>query len=267
MKLFNLTKQIVLSAALFAVPMLCAAEAVKSVDDEPTVIRPEINIVYTQNLTPENALKHNFWNTIPGYRFYVNPYELEELHRAPREGATVKLAYDSNYLYVRAEMDDSDVLTTGTENQSHLYLMGDLLEVFIKPLNDSYYWEIYGTPNKLFSCFYFPSRAYLGGIPSIFGPTDVVIPVDAKVNGTFNKCDDRDNSWTSLIAVPRKVLEKNGLKFDKGSDWTIFISRYNYSRFLSSYETSSFPQITGSFHSLAYYANVNFVKDKNGDVK
>lgn len=262
MKHSTVTRKIILTAA-FAVNLICSAAAVKSVDNKQTVLRPDVNIFYTKVLTPENALKNKFWDALPGYRFYINPDELENLHCAPQEEATVKFAYDDKFLYVRADMEDSDVLTTGTKNQSHLYLMGDLLEVFIKPLNDSYYWEIYGTPNKLFSCFYFPSRAYLGGVPSIFGPTDVVIFTDAEVNGTFNKSADRDKSWSSLIAIPRKVLEKNGLKFDKGSAWTIFSSRYNYSRFLSQYETSSFPQVTGSFHEFPYYANVNFIKDKN----
>ena len=78
--------------------------------------------------------------------------------KEPFEGAEVKYLYTNDTLYIGVKLQDTDVYQTGTEDQSHFYQQGDLVEVFLKPENASPYWEIYGTPNNLKTTFRFTAR-------------------------------------------------------------------------------------------------------------
>jgi len=222
---------------------------------DQTQYRMEMTACHTGEKEHSAALDSPDWRRAPAYPFRKLICYLNDFHRLPAEGAAVKLLYDDNYLYVGVKMTDSDVITTGTQNQSPLYALGDVIEVFVKPEHEKYYWEIYGTPNKLSTRYYYPSRGTLG-MPSGFGPTEVKIPVDARVSGTLNDERDRDRGWNVLIFIPLAELRKNGLKFTDSEEWTIFVSRYNYSRFLPASELSSVPQVYRSYHNLHSYARL-----------
>jgi len=66
----------------------------------------------------------------------------------PKEGGEAMLAWDEEALYVGAHLVDSDVVQKGEKDQSHFYKTGDLLEVFLKPEKEEWYWELYGTPKQ-----------------------------------------------------------------------------------------------------------------------
>lgn len=224
----------------------------------PEVFRPTVKVGFAPDMQLDSAMDSPLWQKMPSYRFMRYVTDINYINLSATEGAEVRYLYNKETFFVRVDMIDSDVMTSATENQNHHYIMGDVVEVFVKPANDTYYWEVYGTPNKLYTRFYFPAGGSLG-LPSCFGPTDVKIGVDARVDGTFNNQNDRDRSWSVIIAIPRRELEKNGCKFEKGSAWTILASRYNYSRFLPIHELSSFPQIFGGYHATKYYANIEFI--------
>ena len=252
----HILKKLVLLTLFGACTAAAGTVTVNLTSDYP-VWRSVVKAGFVKDITVKNAMNHPAWKKIPAYSFRGSMQVESDLHAKPAEGAVVQYLYSKEYFFIRAEFVDSDILSTGKENQTHLYLMGDLLEVFIKPLKDHYYWEVYGTPQKLFTRFYFPSRGRL--LNSCFGPTDVVIPVETKLHGTFNKFDDRDKGWDVVICVPRKELEKHGIKFEKGSIWTVFAARYNYSRYLKALEHSSYPQINGNYHNTEHYAIIEFV--------
>ena len=224
---------------------------------EREVAPTAVTVGLVKELTLKDAMTSDLWEKVPKYNFMRYVTELSHISQAPKEGAAVRYLCTDTTFFVRVDMVDSDVMTAATANQDHHYTQGDVLEVFVKPAKDSYYWEIYGVPNKLSTRFYFPSKGTLG-MPSGFGPTDVRIAVDAKVYGTFNNHDDRDKGWTVVIAIPREELEKNGYKFAPGSQWTVLAARYNYTVHLPIHELSSYPQIPASYHATEYYANIEF---------
>ncbi len=217
--------------------------------------RPVIEV----NFAPEVAFSTNFstsvWKKTPAYPLMKAVSDLSDFHALPLEGGQLRLLYDKHFLYVAAELQDSEVTTTGTKNQSAFFALGDVVEVFLKPQNHNFYWEIYGTPNNLATCYFFPSRGSLG-LPSGFASHGVDVKVISSVNGSFNNPLDRDNGWKVLIKIPLAALRKNGLKFAPGEKWTIFTARYNYSRYLPSCELSGVPQKFGDFHVLSDYAQL-----------
>ena len=246
---------ILLTAFIAALPLL--AVPVYSEPEAPGVFTSSVKVGLVSNMTLDNAMTSPLWDKVPAYSFMHYVTELYHINLAPTEGAKVRYLANDSTFFVRVDMQDSDVMTAATQDQAHHYLEGDVLEVFVKPLEHAYYWEIYGVPNKLSTRFYFPSKGTLG-MPSGFGPTDVRIAVDAKVYGTFNNHDDRDKGWTVVIAIPREELEKNGYKFAPGSQWTVLAARYNYTVHLPIHELSSYPQIPASYHATESYANIEF---------
>ncbi len=176
------------------------------------------------------------------------------------EKATVKLLWSNDYLYVGAELEDSDVMNAGDSNQSHLYLTGDLIEVFLKPAGENYYWEVYGAPNNKKTWFFFPSRGRI-----LFPACASYLPEDlnvaATVNGTLNNWRDRDKGWTVEIAIPIKELTAYGAKFDNSANWTVLFGRYNYSAYLKKTEYSAYPLLSNfNFHIYEEYARLRLEK-------
>ena len=219
---------------------------------------PTVKVGYAPQLTLKQALTSPLWDQMPGYKFKRYITATAHFDRAPKEQTTVRYLYSDDNLFVRADCIDSDVISAGKVNQEPHFITGDVVEVFVKPENETYFWEFYGTPNKLFTCYPYLSRGMLG-LPSPFGPNDVVIGVDSVIDGTFNDHRDTDKGWSVVIAIPRKVLEQYGCKFAPGSKWRLFTSRYNYGAGLPEAELSSYPQITRGFLSYWYYAKVEFI--------
>lgn len=173
-----------------------------------------------------------------------------------REGCKVKLLWDDNFLYIGAVFEDSDVVNLGKNDQEMLYSTGDLLEVFLKPEQVSYYWEIYGSCNNLKTWLFYPSRGWVG-LPDANKYKPDAFMAAATVDGTLNKWQDRDTGWTLEIAIPVKALTVNGDKFDNSANWTILLARYNYSRYLPLKELSAFPKMSNvNWHIYEEYARL-----------
>lgn len=174
------------------------------------------------------------------------------------EGGTVRFAWDDTNLYVAIDFVDSDVVAEGTEDQLHHYQFGDLAEVFVKPVDQSWYWELYATPRGNKTTFFFPSKGLLG-LPSCFEYQfkKDQLQVAAQINGTLNDYSDRDTNWTAEFVIPISELTSRGEKFGPGTEWTIFVGRYNYSYYLKAAELSMAPALPAtSYHLTDNYAKL-----------
>lgn len=245
---------------LLLLPILAAAITVAGAD----CFRPTIPVQKVKNFDLKNGINDPAWKNSQAYELMTLIYSPSDIHCRASETGTVKYLYDDNYLYVFTDYIDSDIMNFGTVNGEHHYRNGDLVEVFIKPVNANYYWEIYGTPNNLNTRFYFSGKGTVG-IPSSFRHVESGIKVFSRINGTFNNCSDRDQGYQMLIAIPTAELNRPHLTkdhpagtvpFAKGEKWRIQTARYNYSRYLNELEFSSFPQTVGGYHNLKYFAEI-----------
>lgn len=212
----------------------------------------------------DGILDDPVWQKANRYPFCLSREKEEEF---PEEKGEVMLAWDDEYLYIGAKFIDSDIIQTG-ENQSHLYKTGDLIEIFLKPEKEEWYWELYGTPSNKQTVFWFPARKFLG----IFRNMDkwtghlIKMKVASYVEGTLNKSDDKDKYWTIEIAIPVKQFAPWYMftpaqehYFGPGSEWRILISRYNYSKYLSEPELSMYPPLSKTnFHLVEEYGIIKF---------
>jgi len=209
----------------------------------------------------DGKLDDPVWKNTPVYKLSLSRADEDKGNILQEEGYA-QLAWNEDYLYMGISFYDSDIVQEGTEDQEHFYKTGDLVELFLKPEKNTWYWEIYGTPNGKKTVFWFPGRGRIG-LPSGFEPgmelKEVLIGVDIK--GTLNNWKDRDDYWTLEMAIPVKGLTKYGDTFGQGSEWRVLIARYNYSRYLPWKELSMVPQLSlTNYHLLEEYGKLVFEK-------
>ncbi len=178
-----------------------------------------------------------------------------------QEAGTVKLAWDDENFYVAIEFTESDIVAEGDEDQLPHFQLGDLCELFLRPQDQTWYWELYVTPRGKKTSYWFPGRGRFG-LPSNF-KYDCGLRVAAQTDGTVNDWQDRDTGWTAEMAMPIKDLTLGGQLFEPGADWRILVARYNYSR----YRVERGPELTMSpamsatnFHLLEDYARLRLTR-------
>ena len=177
----------------------------------------------------------------------------------PFQGGTVRLMYDKDFLYVGAELTDTDIMQFATADQGKAFGTGDAFGIYLKPANSPRYWELYGTPNGKITSFFVPTRGYPAN------PDDTVVmpgmKAVAKIQGTFNNYSNKDKCWTIEFAIPVKQLKKAGADFKPGTAWTILISRinYNYDSKDADPQYSTCPEFpSNSFNHIEYFADINW---------
>jgi len=190
----------------------------------------------------DGLLDDHVWRTAPVYQL-----SLSEGGPPVNEGGEVQLAWDERFFYIAVRFHDSDIVAEGEQDQLQHFQMGDVVELFLKPDNRTWYWELYATPSGKKSSFWSPGRGRLG-LPS-GRRYQCGLHVAASHKGTLNDWRDKDHCWTAEMAMPVKDLTAPGDIFAPGSQWRILFGRYNYSRYLSRKELSMCPRLSRTdFH-------------------
>ena len=266
-------KYSILLAAGVAGVVLCGGCA--TVEPEQSV--PEtIDALYTA--TPVNVdgvLDDAVWQEADSRSLLWNPQWGRSARAIERNGnkqwehGTVRAAWDDKYVYIAFDFDDTDVIMLEKEDQKHLYLAGDLGEIFLKPVLDDYdyYWEFYVSPYGNKSCFFFPSPGHRG-LPSIdafeMPGFKTAAVVDGTINtekGDFSASLDKDGGWSGEAAIPVAELTKYGAVLDENTPWLVLFGRYNYNIHYSEQELSSFPMLPYlTFHDIPNYGIIRFVR-------
>jgi len=144
---------------------------------------------------------------------------------------SVRLLHDDKNLYVAFAFEDADLVDLSKEDDQELYLLSDVAEIFLKPLDDTWYWEFHVTPKGRISTYWWPGRGRLGLVGTQPHVKPGFIRVATRAQGTVNNGNDRDQGWTAVVAIPFAKLERYGPPKDPHARWTILLSRYDYSRY------------------------------------
>jgi hypothetical protein len=212
-----------------------------------------------QAINVDGVLDEPVWQKAIAYPLHLSKDKIAAGQKLNETGE-VRFAWDDNFFYAAASFQDSDIVAQGKKDNMHHYRYGDLCELFLKPSNENYYWELYVTPAGKKTSFFYPSKGYLD-LPSCLEDYHCGLKVAANCKGTLNNWQDRDEGWTAEMAMPIRDLEAFGAKFVEGTDWRIFVGRYNYSRYLLDKELSMTPQILKTdYHSHEEYAVLELVR-------
>lgn len=201
----------------------------------------------------DGILNDQAWKTAAAYQLSLGQDRLAQGNELAELGE-VRLVWDDNHLYAGIKFYDSDIVAEGKEDQMHHYELGDVVELFLKPEDQTWYWELYATPRNKKTSFWLPERGNLT-------VGNCGLRVAAQCKGTLNNSKDRDRYWTAEMAIPIKNLIIADQQLAPGSKWRILVARYNYSRYLSAPELSMVPQISKTnYHLHEEYAVLDLAK-------
>lgn len=159
------------------------------------------------------------------------------------EGGKARILYDKDYVYVATEFEDKDVMGYAPNQQMRLHNQGDIVELFLGPVDAMHFWEIQVAPNGKTACFYYLTT----DMPSVTELTlQTQLPAGLKsavaINGKLNDQKSWDKSWTAEIRIPRKMFAEAGSLFEPGKQWTLRFGRWNASHNLYSVQKSYYPE-------------------------
>ena len=222
---------------------------------------PEMVAVYSPApVVIDGALDDPAWKRATVYPMERAVADVES-GKSMEQPGEIRLAWDQEYLYLAVSFTDSDIVAEGEGDQLHHYQLGDVVEWFIKPENNPWYWELYCTPNSRKTAFFYPSRGRLG-LPSTLN-YQCDLRVAAGIDGTVNAWKDTDQGWTAELAMPVADLSAHGDTVAPGEAWRVLVARYNYSFHLKGHgsERSSAPQLPWvNFHLLEKFATLKIEK-------
>lgn len=185
-----------------------------------------------------------FWQGVPAYPLAYS----RDVGGLPREGATVRFAWNESGLYVYAELEDSFVVATDRRDEQLHFETGDVFELFVKPLADDYYWEMYATPFGNKSTLFFPRERD--------GMTVDQHLKDHGFQGLEVSSEKVSKGWNARMFVPAEQLTALGAEWGADADWSVLCGRYNYNNEeLTEPELSMLPVVSKTnYHLTAEYA-------------
>ncbi|MGN0867284.1 MAG: carbohydrate-binding family 9-like protein [Oligosphaeraceae bacterium] len=168
---------------------------------------------------------------------------------------TARLLHDEKNLYVGCHIRNDDICCLTSEDQLLHFLLGDVMEVFLKPAQAYCYLELYATPSARKTTFFFPSRSWGG--PEYLATQSLMpeLGVVSAVDGTLNDSTDRDDGWWTVMTIPKEMVEKKtGVPLESGQIWQILLAGYARSSHRSFCVNFSYPlQPVLNFHHQEYW--------------
>ncbi|MCB9865051.1 MAG: carbohydrate-binding family 9-like protein [Phycisphaerales bacterium] len=149
---------------------------------------------------------------------------------APRFRTRAKLAWDDEYLYVAAELEEPDVSAALTTHDAVVFHDNDF-EVFIDPDGDSRnYYEIeVNALNAIFDLLLV--RTYRKGGPALHDWDCAGMRTAVHIDGTLNDPRDVDRGWSVEIALPWTTLAEYAccpVPPAPGDTWRLNMSRVEW---------------------------------------
>lgn len=221
--------------AIFAVSIFFGCSHSK--DQVDNAQRKSVYQVQKSNSPPiiDGQLADIAWNSSKWSAYFV---DIEGDKRpTPFLKTRIKMLWDDSYLYIGAELEETDIWGYITEKNVPIYKYGNDFEVFIDPDRDNHnYYELELNPlNTIWELTL--EKPYRNGGPAI-DPTNLDgLKTAVAYRGTINEGSDIDTSWTVEIAIPFNNLynyRKNHTRVlkkpipEEGDIWGLNFSRVHW---------------------------------------
>lgn len=156
--------------------------------------------------------------------------------------ARTHIGFDAKFFWMFSEFEDADIFNTSVALNQHVYKLGDVFEIFLRPLPGDEYIEFHVTPDNRHLQLWWPRarRSFKdkGWIPrflseACFRSWTQVLPDEKR--------------WRILAAIPFGTL---GLDTPRaGDEWLYSFGRYDYTRgFKRPILSSTSPHRVPDFH-------------------
>jgi hypothetical protein len=206
-----------------------------------------------QPIKLDGKLSEKVWNQTTSSGPFVNT-----MTGNPIEPKTeVKVAWDKDNLYVAFISQDEDVWSSLTKRDQQLWTQ-EVVEIFIDANSDKKdYVELQVNPNgTIFD-------SYLPGHRQNQNDFNSQMKASVSIDGTLNKRDDVDKSWTAEIAIPWKdtigrSAEKMTFPPKPGDVWRVNFFRMDLPKKKRQWASAWSAPKRGDFHALDRFGNLIF---------
>jgi hypothetical protein len=184
---------------------------------------------------------------------------------------SAKFLWDDKNLYIAVDNADADVWGDLKGRDADLASQEAVQVLLDADGNGKSYIELQVSPNNLLFDAYLPEyRKYENALDPRRKPYDWTSKVKhaVKVDGTLNKRDDRDTSWTVELALP--LADANGLATERarvpptlGDTWRVNLVRFDAPTGKEQVAVAWAPPMKRDVHALDRFGQLVFV-DANG---
>ena len=149
--------------------------------------------------------------------------------------ADIRMAWDTQFLYLAYAIRDEDLTANETERDAVL-CRADVAELFVKPpVRDRYEYELYEFEFNLWNAIWDIHFVGYGGdgssgVTRFAKPFNPDIRVKAAVRGTINDWRDVDEGYTLEVAIPWSAFARSAPKgVQAGEVWKFNAAGYDFS--------------------------------------
>lgn len=150
-------------------------------------------------------LDHPAWMNAPWTEDFVDILGPEA--KKPRFRTRAKMLWDSQYLYVGAELEEPHVWGTLTEHDSVIFQDNDF-EIFLDPDGDNHLYAEFEMNALNTTWDLLLVKPYRDGGPPVDGFELAGLRSAVHVRGTLNDPRDTDEGWTLEVAIPFAALKQ-----------------------------------------------------------
>ncbi|MDF7823898.1 carbohydrate-binding family 9-like protein [Pontiellaceae bacterium B12227] len=187
-----------------------------------------------------------FWKGICSHDFSYST----DASGTPAEKTHVRFAWNAQGLFVHAELEDSYIVAKSREDEQLHFETGDVFELFVKPPDEDYCWEMYATPYANKSTLFFPrDRSGMNVQNFLHDHSFRGLEVSARIE---------DRGWVADMFVPVEQLTALGGDWAEGAAWSVLCGRYNFNNDeLDNPELSMWPAVSKTnYHLTNEYARL-----------
>lgn len=176
----------------------------------------------------DGKLDDRVWKEVPWTSYFVD-IEGDKKPR-PRFRTRAKMAWDDEYLYVAAEMEEPHLWATYDRHDMVIFHEHDF-EVFLDPDGDGLHYFEFEINAKNTSWDLYLAKPYNQGGKADDGWQIPGLRTAVALRGTLNNPKDRDEGWSVEMAFPWKAFDRGPRPARApraGEEWRINFSRVEW---------------------------------------
>jgi hypothetical protein len=117
------------------------------------------------------------------------------------EGGTVRFGWNGRGLLLHATLPDRDIFNPVTEFNEPAYLMGDVFEIFLRPVSQAAYYELHISPSNQLYQVRFPESLTEAKPGETITPSLVTVGIESTV-----RFDRPNESWEIFAEIPLAAI-------------------------------------------------------------
>jgi len=141
--------------------------------------------------------------------------------------AVVRTGWRNDALLVFAELPDADIFTRATTLNERMWELGDVFEIFLRPVEQVPYLEFHVTPNNQRLQLRIANAESYNIVKNTGSITHALVPGDAFCSMAW-ACPEI-KKWFAYAEIPAKSV-CDEVKPLSGCQWLFSFSRYDYTR-------------------------------------